>query len=209
MQTRRRILLLFSLAAASLSAAGPAPQYSAATNFAVDLGGERDTRPGTWGTAGSFVWKIHFLVPAEYRVRIVRVYGDFLAWPKGRVPEGTYSGALFGLQTSAPEGSKFADLMADNCFLYLQVATGGKPERAGFDHVVAAGGLLATDNTLYGKVAVWLNDTGLAIHMEPSWVTVFQIENASGIPKALTGGKIAVTASNGRETKRTIARRLQ
>ena len=38
------------------------------------------------------------------------------------------------------------------------------------------------DNTLFVKVAVWLNDTGQPIHMEPTWITVFQVEDASGNP---------------------------
>jgi len=203
------VLLIAALAAASLQAAEPTPQYSAATNVVVDLKGDPDARPGTWGTAGSVVWTIRFLVPAGYRVRILRAYGDFLIWPRGKVPEGAYAGALFGLQTSEPEGSRLADLMADNCFLYLQVATGGKPERAAFDHSVAAGGLLAKDNTLYAKVAVWLNDTGLAIHMEPTWVTVFQIEDVTGAPVALPGDGVSINATNGRDEKRTVARRLR
>lgn len=87
--------------------------------------------------------------------------------------------------------------MADNCFLYVQVATGGKPERASFDNAVSAGGLLASDNTLYVKVAVWLNDTGLAIHMEPTWVTVLQVEDASGTPVDIGAGVAALASRNG------------
>ena len=66
----------------------------------------------------------------------------------------------------------------DNCFLYLQIATGGLPVRAPFDDDVSAGGLL-DDNTLYVKVAVWLNDTGLPVHMEPTMVIVYRLEETA------------------------------
>lgn len=157
-------------------------KHSSAANFAVDLTGTPDTRPNTWGTAGYVVWPVHFDAPSGYRVRILRVYGDLLIWPKGRAVEGAYAGTLLSLHTSPPETpiSRYSPLMVDNCFLYIQLATGGRPERAAFDNAVATGGLLAKDNTLYVKVAVWLNDTGLPIHIEPTWVTVFQIEDAAG-----------------------------
>ena len=151
-------------------------------NFSVDLLGEADPRPNTWGTAGETVWPVHFNVPPGDRVRILRVYGDFLIWPKGIVPRGKFAGALLSLHTSSPDKPipGLADLMVENCFLYVQLATSGRPERAPFDYHVSTGGLIDKDNTLYVKVAVWLNDTGLAIHMEPTWVTVFEIEDQSG-----------------------------
>src|SRR5579871_2333102 len=52
------------------------PRYSASANFSVDLAGDLDTRPNTWGTAGQAVWPVHFNVPQGYSVRILRVYGD-------------------------------------------------------------------------------------------------------------------------------------
>jgi hypothetical protein len=185
----------------SLSSLAESPRYSASTNFAADLTGTPDSRPGTWGNAGVITFKIHFSIPPGDRVRILRVYGDFLVWPKGKATEGTYAGALFGLLSDSPDGIPFpmGDFLAQNCFLYVQTATGGKPERAPFDTVVATGGLLGTDNTLYVKIAVWLNDTGLPIHMEPTWVSVFQVEDASGNPVDLS--HLVITA-NGKAVKR-------
>jgi hypothetical protein len=59
------------------------------------------------------------------------------------------------------------------------------------------------------KVAVWLNDTGLPIHMEPTWVTVLQIEDNLGNPVEL-GGEVRLVASNGRQiSKRMMAKRIQ
>ena len=177
----RLAALAFALAIPILAAS---PRYSSAANFSADLLGEPDTRPNTWGTAGYVVWKIHFNAPPAARVRILRVYGDFVIWPKGKTPEGTTAGALFSLHTSAPESpiSKVSELLVDNCFLYVQLATSGKAERAAFDNSVADGGLLGNDSTLYVKVAVWLNDTGVPIHMEPTWITVFRVEDAFGKP---------------------------
>jgi hypothetical protein len=177
MQYGGRALILACLSAVALAGG---PKYSTSVNLAVDLQGAPDTRPGTWGDAGVATWSIHFLAPAGSRVRILRVYGDFIIWPRGRVREGTFAGTLFGLQTSGPDGSVLADIAADNCFLYLQMATNGKPERAPFDSDVSVGGLLGADNTLKVRAAVWLNDTGLLIHMEPSWVMTFQIEDSQG-----------------------------
>jgi len=149
------------------------PVRFASTNFSTDIAGEADTRPGTWGTAGASEWKITFSPPAGHRVKILRVYGDVVAWAKGKAPAGSYSGLLFGLQTTAPEGSRYADLAADNCFLYLQdvVAAEGKrlPFDVRFDDVT-----LEPDNVLVVKVAAWLNDTGLPIHIEPTFVLVYR-----------------------------------
>lgn len=184
-------------------------KYSASANFSVDLLGEPDTRLNTWGTAGQSVWPVHFDIPQMYRVRILRVYGDFLIWPRGEVPIGKYAGALFSLHTSTPEKpiSEFTDLMVKNCFLYLQLATSGQPQRAPFDHRVSSGGLLDKDNTLYVKVAVWLNDTGLELHMEPTWVTVFQIEDASGHRVDLPN--VSVYGSKGMTQRRTTVRGIR
>jgi hypothetical protein len=151
--------------------------HSTSANFSVDLKGDPDTRPNTWGTTGYVVWKVPFSVPAGMKVRILRAYGDFLIWPKGKPPDGTYAGALLSLHTSSPDEpvTTISPLTVDNCFLYLQTATSGLPARAPFNDEVSAGGLL-DDNTLYVKVAVWLNDTGLAIHMEPTMVIVYRLE---------------------------------
>ena len=163
---------------------------STAGNFTVDLAGTPDTRPRTWGTQGYVVWPVKFNVLAGDRVRVLRVYGDFLIWPKGKPPAGTHAGALLSLHTSSPDTpvNSVSPYFADNCFLYVQLATGGEPERASFDRDVSAGGLLAKDNVLYVKVAVWLNNTGLEIHMEPTWVMVYRIEDAQGNPVALRVG---------------------
>lgn len=196
----------------ALPVAAASPRYSVSANFSIDLQGDPDTRPQTWGTAGDVVWTIQFLVPSGYHVRLLRVYGDFIIWPRGRVPEGTYAGTLLGLQTIVPDipsTSKLANNVADGCFLYVQLATGGKPERAAFDDAVAAGGLLGDDNFLYVKVAVWLNDTGLAIHMEPTWITVLQVEDANGSPVDLGSELRMVYSGRGQSPRKLSAKRIR
>jgi|SRR5579871_1097497 len=63
-----------------------------------------------------------------------------------------------------------------------ETATGGSPARAPFNDNVSAGGLLE-GNALYVKVAVWLNDTGLQIHMEPTMVIVYRLEVKARTPR--------------------------
>ena len=153
-----------------------AQTYSAATNLSVDLKGTPDLRQDTWGTADYSIKTITFNPPPGHRVRILRVYGDFVSWPIGKVEPGKFAGVLLGLQTTAPEGSTRMDWGADNTMLYIQDATGGGPRRAAFDFDVSDAGLLQPDNKLLVKMAVWLNDTDLIIHMEPSFVMVYRYE---------------------------------
>lgn len=158
---------------------------SLAANYAYDIIGTPDNRPDTWGTAEGATKPIVFSPPPGYRVRILRAQGDFVTWPRG-VPGvdptdkvvGTAVGVLFGLSSTTPDGSSQAQggAASDNCFLYIQDASKGEKTRAPFDYDTHVGGLLMADNTLSVRVAVWLNTTGLAIHMEPSLVLIFQYE---------------------------------
>lgn len=155
----------------------PTDEYSIGGNLTVDLKGDPDNRKDTWGRAGYVVQKIEFHPPAGCRTRILRVYGDFLIWPK--TPKDSASaGALWGLQTTAPEGSVRVTPAADNTFLYVQLATTGEPARAAVDYDTSRGGLLAADNTLLSKMAVFLNTFDDVIHMEPSFVIVYRFEAA-------------------------------
>lgn len=170
------VLMCTSLCGQALEGRSHVQTFRGANNFSVDLRGEPDTRNGTWGRAGYHVSTVTFRPPAGYRVRILRAYGDLLAWPRGVPPAGTFAGVLFGLQSTAPEGSSRADWLADNTMLYLQgaVSEHGR-ERLPFD-VRISDGLLEPDNRLVYKFAVWLNDTGLEIHMEASLTLVYRFE---------------------------------
>jgi hypothetical protein len=174
------LLVAVTLGVGSLNGAGEPGRartlgpYSLAANFSADLSGQQDNRPNTWGTVEAVYPKIVFHPPDGYRVHILRVYGDFLIWPRGKVEKGRFAGALWALHTTEPDGSSRAEPAADNHLLYVQLATGGKSERAAVDFVVREAGLLGADHTLVVKLAVWLNDTGLAIHMEASFVLVYE-----------------------------------
>jgi hypothetical protein len=64
---------------------------------------------------------------------------------------------------------------ADNTLLYIQDATCGSPYMDMVNVDTSINGLLV-DNTLYSKVAVFLNETGGPVHMEPSFNLVYQFE---------------------------------
>lgn len=170
------ILLTYALASDA-----PSPncasygEMSVATNQADDITGVPDTRLYTWGTAGAVEHAIVFEPPEGCRVRVVRVYGDAIAWPVGSVEPGKTAGVLWGLRTTAPEGSKWTKQAADNTMVYFQFGTRGEVARISFDQQIP-NGRLGEDHTLISKVAAWLNDTGRAIHIEPSFVIVFRFE---------------------------------
>jgi hypothetical protein len=161
--------------------------FSASTNFAVDILGTPDTRPGTWGDQGVAQNITQFNPPSGYGTRILRVYGDFIAWPKGFVPtqypatsptEAYYAGVLWGLTTTAPGGSTRMVPGADDCMIYLQQGVRLDPVRAPFDSDVHLGGLLQPDNKLVSTMAVWLNTLGIPLHLEATFVCCYQWEKA-------------------------------
>ena len=150
--------------------------FSAATNHADDILGTLDDRHATWGATGYNVHKIEFHPPAGYRTRILRVYGDFQGWLR-KNPSGNCVGVLWGLQTTAPEGSKRVTPAADNTLIYRQQAICERaPFYLDFDADVSVAGLLEKDNVLYSKSAVFMNETGEPVHSEPSFIIVFQFE---------------------------------
>lgn len=153
--------------------------YSTAVNFSIDLAGVPDTRPGTWGNAAFGQNVATFTPPAGYRVRVLRIYGDFIAFPKAGVPgSGKSCEVGWGLKSTATDGSTRLSTGYDNSFVWLQNAiTAPAPScRAAFDHVVETGGLLEADNKMISQTFVALNTTGLTIHMEPTFTVVYQFE---------------------------------
>jgi hypothetical protein len=148
-------------------------------NFAIALAGKPDTRPGAWGNADFAQNITTFSPPAGRRVRILRVYGDFLGFCKGGAPPANTSCEIgWGLKTTAPDGSARLSNGYDNSFIWLQnVITHEKTScRASFDHTVNVGGLLGLDHVMISQAFVALNTTGLTMHMEPTFVVVYQFE---------------------------------
>jgi hypothetical protein len=167
------------VAAAQPGILGP---YSSSSNFAGDLYGSLDQRAGCWGFADSTEWAIAFHPPVGYRVRILRLAGDLIAWPKvlpGNPPvaSGVYAGVLLGFHTSAPGGSANCDFCDDSTMVYVQDGLDSHPVRAPFDRSLSV--LLESDNQLLVKVASWLNTTGYPIHMEPTFTVSYRYEPAA------------------------------
>lgn len=166
-----RLLIGLLLAAASAIACDPTvTSCSLASNGSFDVTGAPAPPMGLAGAQG---FTITFKPPAGYAVRILRVYGDFNVIPVGVATSG-FAGALFGLSTTGPEGSVYADLAADNCMLYVQAFTHGEAARAAYDAKMSV--LLEPDNKLVLKAAVFMNTLLLDLHMEPSFVVVYRFE---------------------------------
>jgi len=172
----RTSLLLAALALCAGAADGP---MADSANFTVDQQCVPDMRPGTTGTtAGLTSWRMTFNPPQGTRVRIVHLSGDLVAWPLTK--SGGHSGVLLSFQTTAPQGSIRCDPCASNTLLYIQDVVGGVRDgvRAPFSEDVKANGLLQPDNTLVIVVSAWLNTTGGAIHMEPTFTVTYRYEKA-------------------------------
>lgn len=149
---------------------------SITVNYPYDAVGTPDTRPGTWGTAGYDDGRIEFKVPDGYRVRVLRVYGNFTARMHGKVPEGLYAGALFGLLKTSSAASPLATLSSSGCLLYLQLDVGQVPAHAEFDTRIEDG--ILEDGVLVVRRAVYLNETSVPLHSEPSFIVNFRWERA-------------------------------
>lgn len=157
--------------------------WSTAVNFSIDLAGTPDTRPGTWGNAGFTQNITTFSPPAGHRVRVLRVYGNFIGFPKsGVLRAGTSCEVGWGLKTTAPDGSVHASTGYDNSFVWLQdvVMTASPSCSIMFDFDVRVGGLLEADHHLISQTFVALNTTGLTIHMEPTFTMIYQFEPTAG-----------------------------
>lgn len=179
-----------ALHAVPLPILGP---YAASTNHSDDIQGTPDSRPGTWGSAGYNVHTFTFHPPVGYSTRVLRVYGNVQGFLRKPPAAGTCAGVLWGLQSTAPDGSARMNPAADNTFLYIQDATCGAPWRDAVDVDTHVNGLLA-DNVLYSKVAVFLNETGEAVHIEPSWTTVYQFEPTAVAVPPLKAAPVKPTA---------------
>jgi hypothetical protein len=158
----------------STSTTGP---IARSVNFSYDIEGTPDSRPGTWGATGVQTIPDLFHPPSGHQTRILRLYGDFIAWPHGSPSAGKFAGVLWGLTNSSPQGSPQEDLAAEGCFLYLQQGVGAsEPVRAAFDLDVSVDGLLNADNQMLSKVAVFLNELQCSIHIEVTFICEFQFE---------------------------------
>lgn len=167
---------------------------TASGNFPRDLYGPVDTRmagevcaggPCIWGNADSAVQPITFHPPAGYRVRIVSLRGDVIAWVKSLpgdrpTPPESAAGILAGFQTtSSILGTAVAgcDYCAAGCPLYIQDSVTEKQPRtrAGFNYE-NINLVLDDDSVLNAKIAEFLNTTGKPIHIELTYTIGFVFE---------------------------------
>lgn len=145
-------------------------------NYPYDAVGTPDTRPGTWGTAGYDDGRVTFAVPDGYRVRVLRITGNFTARMHGDAkPDNLYAGALFGIITTASGNSPLATNAQDGCLLYVQVdVNSSHSQHVEFDWPVDA---VLPDGVMVVRRAVYLNELpSVALHSEPSFVVAFRIE---------------------------------
>jgi hypothetical protein len=147
-------------------------------NLPADLYGPIDTRPGTWGRSEARELPITFNPPPGMSVYIIRIRGDMVAGVKlpqnqAVIPENGFSWTLFGVSTTAKEGSEQCNWCADNALMYIQDGLrGGEVRRTPFDWDI--GQYLGEDNTMVLKIATYLNTIDLPIHIEATWQAEFE-----------------------------------
>ena len=153
-------------------------------NWEVNLHGVQDHRPYTWGKAEHSVKTLTFSPPENCLVEVLKVRGDLVAWPMftdgvveravdTKRPLNKVAGTLLSIAKTGPEGSKWCDLAEDKTFIYLQLPVHKRPERATFSEDIP-NGLLNPDHKLDFKLAVWLNATGVPIHLEATWTVHYK-----------------------------------
>jgi hypothetical protein len=162
--------------------------FQTTLNHSIDVTGKPDRRPTNWGLSQPVPIRLKVTAPAGFRVRILRVAGDLVAWPKtGTMTGAQYAEVGWGLNTSLNDGSKYvsypddpAAMAFDNSCAWVQdslTATHGS-SRISFDRDVSACGLLK-DGAFISQTFVALNTSGLAIHLEPTFTITYQFEENS------------------------------
>ena len=194
----KRLISFFAplLIAANLMVGQPAQvaflgPFQSTSNTAFDVAGDPDGRPGSWGLSKAVPVRLKITAPTGYRVRILHIAGDLVAWPKKGVLTGDrYAEVGWGLNTSLNDGSKYMSYpddpkatAYDNCMVWIQdviVATRGAV-RATFDRRVSA--LLNSDGIMYSQAFVALNTSGLEIHLEPTVTVTYRFEKVAPAKK--------------------------
>jgi hypothetical protein len=175
---RPLLIVLATVLAASICAAQCSEPRTIAGNFAADLDGFAMSGPGIWGRGDSWVFPLQLTPPAGHRVRILSISGDLTARFTTRghgpavAPRGTFTGFLAAVTTlPVSSGSAHADLAADDTLMYAQgdLSRRNSAVRLPFRESFAedeANTVLGPEHRLYFKVAKYLDETGLATHLE-------------------------------------------
>lgn len=160
--------------------------YTVAGNFVVDLDGgvlsEDHGNTTIWGRRGAQAFPLKFSPPPNYGVRILRLSADLAARHtlRGAAPAvplpGLYTGVLLAIAAKYPSaGSERADWAADDTFAYKQGDIGPSGVLRfdiAEDHEGIENNWLGPDNTLWFVVAKYLDETGLATHLEVTFSSV-------------------------------------
>jgi hypothetical protein len=152
--------------------------YTVSGNFAVDLQGPVDTRPGCYGTADSVIVPLTFTAPTGFTVHIITLRGDLVSWIKTLpgdpvTPDESTAGILGGMQTSNVTNAP-CDLCATGTPLYIQDAVSALVPKTRTPYNYTQVDMdLESDNILNLKTAAWLNTTNKPIHIEFTYTIIF------------------------------------
>jgi hypothetical protein len=116
------------------------------------------------------------LIPAGYRVHVLRIKGSHTAYVKGSAMPSSSSAVLFSFERSQSnlyEG-RYLDTSSTKSFAFeIGATTINQPLNRSFDIDTTAGGLLGVDNVLETKLAAFDNDTAATIKQHLSYVVEF------------------------------------
>jgi hypothetical protein len=150
-------------------------QFSGGSDFVSDLAGAPD--PANWGTAGYSDNVIQFNPPAGYRVRILSAQGSVSTFARGIIPPGTHAGASWGLVSTETDSSSRATNLNEHCMAYTRqsISATKDVDTTPFTFAIVNGELPA-DNKLISRIAVYVNGTGLVMHIEISLIITYTFE---------------------------------
>jgi hypothetical protein len=173
-------LALASLVPAQTSTV-KAPISGGALDIGADLAGTPDPRalewPGkVWGNAGYSDTAIQFAPPPGYQVHIISAVGTVSSFAHGTVPTGTTTGLSWGLVSNAVTAAPNA-AVNPACMAYVKqsITSRHDADTTPFSFTrIGDNGILGPDNILVSRTAVYLNETGLSMHIEQALVLTYE-----------------------------------
>lgn len=162
-----KLLYLFLALASSLFSTNV---YYVSGNVSIDIKGEPDSRPGTWGNAGAQYHEIKFNRPPGSRVRILLLQGDIVTFPWDQARSNGHAGVLASFTTKPnPMGAaNLCTLCSADVLHYTQTISSLEGDTRQFTRVFKNGYILPED-TLVIVQAVWLNTYDVPVHIETTY----------------------------------------
>jgi len=176
-----------------------APVSGGALDMGADLAGSPDPRatqwPGkVWGNAGYSDTVIQFYPPAGQRVHIISAVGTVSSYARGVVPSGTSAGISWGLLSNS--GSSPTDAAVNNlCMAYVKQSITARvdSETTPFSFTgIGRNGVLAADNALVSRTAVYLNETGLTMHIEQALVLTYEFIDPASVAQVAQPARMEI-----------------